>query len=172
MSRRADEKRERQIRQQERSKMIQTIILSTIICTVLFILILSFLIPKLVLTIANMPNVYVDPNELILFQSSPFTLITAILQGIGFVGFLTLFHVLIAGILTLFFIFLYVDLGNIQEYRSAVAGWLELIISLATTLIISLLFFDFKINEYMNVTVFLLTSGGCFLLSIYLYLTQ
>ncbi|MHA1145886.1 MAG: hypothetical protein ACTSRW_14185 [Candidatus Helarchaeota archaeon] len=172
MSRRVEEKRERQSRQIDRSKMMQTIIFSTIICAMLVILIVSFLVPKLILTVSQLPNVSIAFSEVIFFIHSPITYFMLFLGGIGLTSALNAFHIFISIILILFFIFLYVAVGNIREYQRAVAGWFELIATFIVVIILSLLFFDLVPDKFFNVTVFVLTLAGCFIFSIYLYFTQ
>lgn len=171
MVRRADQKKERAERAKERGKMIETIILSTIICSIIVIVVIGFLISKLIFDLTETLGAAISDFDRDLLLNSPFTYLLLLLQDVGLKGYLTLFHVLISGLLILFFVFLYVTLGNIREYQRAVAGWFELIVVFVVTLVFAIFFMETS-SEFLNLTVVVLTCTGCFAFSVYLYYTQ
>ena len=161
MARRADLKKERQERSQERRKMMRSFLLSSFICGCIIFSVILFLIPKMILTLEDVLNTFFEEPERSLFMNSPFAYLMAFLQDIGITGYVTIFHFFVSMLLILFFIFFYVALGNIREYQRAVSGWFELIVNWVITIVFAALFF-----ELSNLTVLVLTVTGCLLFSV------
>ena len=158
--RRVITKKERIKRAEQRKKMLQTFYLCFFISVIIALIYIMIYIPMAV----NFQDLFLNPLGEFYFGTDSF------FRGLVLarLGLITLADVLTAILITCFFAFLFIGIANLTEYNKRIASYLEMIITIAGTLCLTILY-GFAAG---SATMTALTAIGCVFTIVYLYAVQ